>query len=228
MRRRGQTDIKTFGKTLKEFPLFQGVGKDSVKLLFDESEERSFKKGEDLTLLPPSLCLILKGRVTVRGRGAEGKVTLNTITEKGVFGAARLFGGFGNVSSVRTADKCEMLVIGQDTVEKLIREDAGFSLAYITFLSDRIRFLNSKIADFTSGNTENKLARFLLSKAEGDGEIKLGTSMARLSAALDVSRASLYRAFDSLEKKGLVSRKSGETKINSYKKLKELYGGKEK
>ena len=212
---------------LKSSPLFCRADGKTLSEIARECGEVTFRKGGELSELPPSLCVILKGKVNVSGKADAGKVSLNTIGEGGVFGAARLFGGLGNVTSVKAAEKCEVLVIPQAKVEELFRKDPEFALGYVEFLSGKIRFLNEKIASFTSGCSENKLARFLLSKTAGDGE-EIDPNMSRLAGMLDVSRASLYRAADSLCKKGLIRKDGGRITVLSYEKLKNIYGGKEK
>jgi len=67
-------------------------------------------------------------------------------------------------------------------------------------LSDRIRYLNSKIDSFASGNAINRLAKFLL--AESPCEI----SMQSLSQVLGISRVTLYREMEKLESAGAVKR----------------------
>ena len=81
---------------------------------------------------------------------------------------------------------------------------------YVRFLSDRIRFLNSKIATFTADSAKSKLMRYLVSQAElqnnPEGNVVLPVSCQKLAESLNIGRASLYRAFEQLENDGLIRR----------------------
>ena len=79
---------------------------------------------------------------------------------------------------------------------------------YIRYLSDRIAFLNSKIAGLSAGDSVHKLAQWLLEHASG-GAAPL-PPMTRLANELNLGRASLYRAMDTLEVSGAI-RREGKT-----------------
>ena len=86
------------------------------------------------------------------------------------------------------------------------------ALNYMAFLTDRVRFLNSRIAVYTSQGASGKLYSWLCANGDGDGALpKL--SMTKLAAALNMGRTSLYRAFDELEKQNLLVRKDGKVRV---------------
>lgn len=207
--------------------LFKGVSEAALSLAAEEGAYRTFNKGDDLSSGEPSLCLIISGKARVTAQNESGRVTLNVIPEGGVFGAARLFGGMGNVSRVTSSVKGELFSVPQATVEKMLLGDGTFALNYIRFLSDRVRFLNERIASFTSGSCAKRLARLLIKKADENGLVTL-KNMSAVSKSLDVSRASLYRTLDELTEKGLVEKVDGGVRIKSIEKLNKFYGGKEK
>ncbi|MDD4773595.1 MAG: helix-turn-helix domain-containing protein, partial [Eubacteriales bacterium] len=87
---------------------------------------------------------------------------------------------------------------------------------------DRIRFLNDKIASFTSGTAESRLARYIENLREEDGCVILPTGLRQLADSLDISRASLYRAFDTLESLGCIKRDGRKIAILSAELLKDV------
>jgi len=91
-------------------------------------------------------------------------------------------------------------------------------------LSDKIRFLNRKIAFFTSGSTEKKLAGYILSLPIENNTVKLDMNMSKLASSLDIGRASLYRAFESLEENCFITRENNLIKITSPEEFKKIYG----
>ena len=88
---------------------------------------------------------------------------------------------------------------------------------YVRFLSDRIRFLNSKISTFTADSAKSKIMRYLISQAEiqsnPDGNVLLTMSCQKLAEFLNMGRASLYRAFEQLESDGLIRRNGKSVEI---------------
>lgn len=212
---------------LENAGLFKGVSDAALTLAADEGSYRTFNKGDDLSSGEPSLCFLISGKARVTAQNESGRVTLNVIPEGGTFGAARLFGGMGNVSKVCASAKGVLFSIPQPTVEKILLGDGEFALNYIRFLSDRVRFLNERIASFTSGSCAKRLARLLIKRADENGLVAL-KNMSAVSKSLDVSRASLYRTLDVLTEKGLVEKTERGVYIKSMDKLKKYYGGKEK
>ena len=98
-----------------------------------------------------------------------------------------------------------MLFINGTSFRSLIENDSGALNAYLRLMSDKIVFLNKKISTLTAGSTEKKLAVFL-AEHERDGAFPQSLSMSALADILNIGRASLYRALDSLEAEGLIIR----------------------
>ena len=76
---------------------------------------------------------------------------------------------------------------------------------YIRYLSGRIRFLSGKIQALAADSVEGRLKQHLLCSVSPDCP-RLDIPATELARRLGVSRASLYRAFDSLEAQGLIRR----------------------
>lgn len=102
-------------------------------------------------------------------------------------------------------------MIEPEAVRRLLEESRPFREHYISFLTGRIRFLNQKIGYLTAGSAEFKLSHYLLSLGEYQ-TVVLPISMSALAEMLDLGRASLYRAFDTLTEDGFIS-KQGKTII---------------
>ena len=96
------------------------------------------------------------------------------------------------------------IVISAESVKALLEKDKQIMFNYIQFLSQRIRILNKRISCFTAGNSEKRLYFFLEGLANEDKIVDLDISMKTLCEMLDIGRASLYRAFEKLEKDNLI------------------------
>ena len=207
---------------LKNTPLFSGVDEKRLTDAVGASSVREYEKGDEIKPEHPSLFCVIRGSVSVYRAEGGNTVLLNSIKSGGVFGAAQLFSNETVFSIVKAADRCECLIIPRDAVTELLCHDCRFTLNYITFLSDRIKFLNKKIAAFTAGDGVKTLAGYLLSLPDNDGVVKLPPNMSRLAQYLNISRPTLYRALASLSDDGIIKKDGAFVKIISYEKLKTI------
>ena len=209
--------------TIAAAPLFRNVSPAVLQTAADSCVERTFARGEEIACIGEALCLIQTGSVQVCGAGST--LFLNKLRAGDCFGVASLFGSRVGVTAVTACEKSRLLLFPQKTVEELMQEDFTFARNYICFLTDRIGFLNRKIAAFTAGSAEKKLAKYLLSLPAEDGAITLPVPMVRLAALLDLGRASLYRAFAFLEESGQLTRTGKLVRLTSAEEFQKIYGG---
>ncbi len=85
---------------------------------------------------------------------------------------------------------------------------------YVTFLSDRIRFLNRRLSTLTAGQTDGKLWRYLLAHRGEDGVVSLPGGMTGLAETLNMGRSSLYRSLDALTAAGRICRQGKQIIVN--------------
>ena len=198
-----------------------------------KDDVRAFEAGE-LIYSPErfrkALGLVVSGSVSVTRRG-DKTVLLNRLTEGDVFGAAGLFcetagrvSGGNYVTEIRADNALTVLFVDGDVVRELVRTVPEFAEAYICFLSERIRFLNARIVDFTAQCADAKLAGFLYRSSRGGSGTIENVNMSALAKAIDVGRASLYRAIDSLVEKGLIRKTERSFEILDPEGLKRLSG----
>lgn len=121
------------------------------------------------------------------------------------FGIANLFTNESYVSSIRAKKRCRVFFFTEEAIRELLETDRTFLYNYLGFLSSRICYLNRKIRYLTAGSAERRLALYL-SSFEKD-TIELDASLSSLSELLDIGRASLYRAFDTLIADGYIEKK---------------------
>jgi len=187
-----------------------------------------FETGEHIytrTDFQRSIGLVLSGGLKALKREQEGQgIVLNTFERGGVFGAAGMFGGSGRyVSDVVAICRSRVLFLPQPLLRNLIYQEPRIAENYITFLSGRIRYLNTCIDHFTGGSAETRLARFLLNLGEGEKcAVKLPYSLTQLSDTLGIGRASLYRTLNALTEKGLIRRTGRLVEILNLEGLKEV------
>lgn len=195
-------------RDLTKHPLFSGVDGSLLTELLDGAEVCPFSRGE--TIYSPHrfrrcLGVLLRGRVRV----SKDALVVSTLKEGDLFGAAAMFTDCEDYVTTLTAlSDGSLALIPQESVKRLLRESPAFAEGYVRYLSGRIRFLSARLDTVTAGSARQKLAQYLLSADNGQGEVIL--SATQLSARLGVGRATLYRAFDALEVEGAI-RREGKT-----------------
>ena len=211
-----KNDLKTL---LIQNRLFAGVRDYVLDRALEASETREYLKGEDLFDDRPALYYMITGKARVYRTDARSGVILNNLSKGSVFGVAGLFGNSKNASSVTALTRCRCVLFRQAAVEQMLSEDFNFTRNYISFLSDRIRFLNGRIESFTAGDGEKSLATYILSLPSEDGITEIDLKMSSVAAALNMSRPTLFRSFASLCEKGLIEKEGCRIKIVSREKL---------
>ena len=195
--------------------LFEGLSpteKDRCWTI-DRGEEATFAKGEviyDGESAKRALALVLDGRVRV----LHGRVVMNELVAGNVFGAAALFGGEDPYpTTVSAHTDCRVLFLPQATVSAWMAAVPRVGENYVRFLSDRIRFLNRRLATLTAGQTDGKLWRYLLAHRAEDGVVHLSGGLSELARALNMGRSSLYRGLDALTADGRIERRGKEIQV---------------
>ncbi len=174
-----------------------------------------FCEGE--TILSPSdgehmLGVILSGiaQVTKPSRGSA--VVMSMLMPSAAFGAATLFACGDAVTRVTAKKSVTALLFAEAAFTRLMQESFDVTLAYCSYLTERIRFLASRIECMAGGSVADKLISFFEKNAV-DGTVRLPYGMNSLAKAVSVSRASLYRALAELESAGLIERDGREIRM---------------
>ena len=217
---------------LGEVPLFAGADRKFIESVISEDADiRTFSSGEELASCG-NLVVILEGKARVFSTDTERSVMLRELTEGDIFGVAELFGEGDScisISRVEARNKCKALFIPRDKIGYLLENDKRIMYNYLDFLCCRIKFLNKRIACFTAGSAERRLAIYLDSLVD-EKESKNGTayitslsSMGALALTLDIGRASLYRALDTLIADGFVKKDGKSLILSDREKMLKFY-----
>lgn len=206
--------------SLEAHPLFQRVEAELLSEILTDSDLICVGKGEtvyDHRNFRRCLGVLLEGRVQVR----RETLLVSTLSAGDLFGAAALFHEGEDYPTTLTAlTDCRLVLIPQEGVRRLIRECGAFAEDYVLYLSDRIRFLSARLDTVSAGGGEGKLSRYLLTADGGNGCVTLTAT--QLCQRLGVGRATLYRAFDTLERERIIARAGKTICILDRKKLQAL------
>ena len=208
---------------LSRHPLFASFEKEELRarLLRSGAYEESFAPGEAIPLCrrgAARIGFLLEGGASVTSRGA----TLNRLIPGSCFGVAHLYAPPSDFPTrVEAKTACRALFLDEAALDPML-SDPRFAKNLVSFLSDRIRFLNRKIAAFTAPDATVRLAFVLLHRAADGKEYAPAGSFSALAKELDLGRASLYRAIDALVKAGVIEKDGKTIHILDKSKLKQI------
>lgn len=183
---------------LKDSLLFSSVDEETLKTVVgDYSVIKSFKKNETVFSKKTNekcIGVILKGEATVK----KEHIVLSRLKPGDIFGAVTLYNDCDEfVNNIIAESDSTVVFINAKGIDFLISKNTDFAKSFIAYLSKRIYFLNSKIESYTMPTAGEKLYNCLAAQAK-DGCVILDAKMTDLAKSLNLSRASLYRAFDEL------------------------------
>lgn len=209
----GSVDLSILGR----HPLFGRVEPEQLERTLNASDVMPVPRGGtvyDRQRFRRCLGILLEGALQVR----KESLLLSTLQAGDVFGAAALFHRGEEYPTTLTAlTDCRLLLIPQETVRELICTCGPFAEDYVTYLSDRIRFLSTRLDTVSADRGEGKLARYLLSADDGSGAVTV--SATQLCQRIGVGRATLYRAFETLERDGAIVREGKTIRMIDNQKL---------
>ena len=187
--------------------LFQGCGRQQVQLVLEDAACTLGVYETGQTVYRPeqfSRCLgvLLSGGIRV----TRDSLAISVLSPGELFGAAALFNDRPDYATTLTACAlCRVVLLPQELVSRLMDTSSQIRDNYIRYLSGRIRFLSGRIRSLAAEGAEGKLKQHLLTTL-APGRTRLSCPATELAQRLGISRASLYRAFDTLEEQGLIRR----------------------
>lgn len=198
---------------LRDIPIFSIASSAHVEqyLGAEHTQRCCFRAGETIySSEAPHIRVgvLLSGRAEIHTPESEERAILKSITVKDMFGIANLYAADTAFPTViRASELTEVLFIDGTAFRDFIENDPKVLRFYLHFLSKKIVYLNRKIATFTAGSAEKKLAVFL---SENHVNGRYHGSMTTLAGMLGIGRASLYRAMDKLSALGFLKHEGNE------------------
>lgn len=216
-----------FTEILMKNPIFCRSSSPLLNTAFLDEDIRlvEYRRGEIIYCPNDSekkIIIIASGAAEVYSADDSRNVMLRTLSENDITGVANLFSSDSFVSRIISSDVTQTLEIFSEKIKKLLETDKNVMYGYLDFLSGRISYLNKKIIYLTAGSAERRLANYLASFG-GQRDIALPSSLSAIAEMLNIGRASLYRAFDSLEIDGYIKRDGKRIIILEYEKMLERY-----
>lgn len=205
--------------TLSRCPLLREAGEDLLqRILHAKGASLCRYSAGDVVYSPTAfrrcLGIVLSGQLQV----TKETLTVSELAPGSLFGAAALYNDAPEYSTTITAKRTtRCLLLEQSLVDHLLGEEPLIRENYLRYLTSRIRFLSVRLQSVAQSGAEGKVARYLL--VNHDENNSLTCSATDLAQRLGISRATLYRAFTTLEEGDLIRRKGKHIVIPSLPAL---------
>jgi CRP-like cAMP-binding protein len=198
-------------KILSSLFLFNSVSDYELEQICGEitPEIKKFKHGEKIYSpyeFEKKLGFVLSGECSVERIKQKGSnVPLNLLCTGDSFGIMAVLSKAEEFPTVVIAKKeSKILFISETDALHLMNSYSTVAMNVINFLAKKIEFLNKKVATFSSDTVEEKLASLLLLRANEAGADEFVFNAKKSAEAINIGRASLYRAISSLSLAGLI------------------------
>lgn len=208
---------------LRENPLFSVVNENTLEQFLHNPDCRFVTYHNGDTIFSENdyhraLAVVMRGNALVYRLGHGAPVLLTTLSKGHMFGVATIFSEEEHyVTRITAKGLCQVFYFPAYLCEALLRDNPDFSMAYIRFLSDRIRFLNKRLAELSAPAVEQKLAKYL-----SECDERISPNMVELATALGIGRASLYRTLDDFIRRGLIRKQNHDILILDPDGIQEL------
>ncbi len=197
--------------------IFKGLNKTEIEEISAQFPPlQNYKKGEIIyssNTFKNALGFVVKGNAVAVSNN-DNKVYLKSFNENMCFGAAALFGdNEAYVSTVTAKTDISILFISEDQLKAIFTKYPKTAINYIAFLSDKVRFLNTKLRVISCMSAEDTILTYLSNVTDSDNYAQIPKNMTVFAKMLGLSRASLYRALDNLVENGSILKENNKFKV---------------
>ncbi len=201
----------------EELFLIDGLSEEEKKQITESFKKPIFfSKGEVIysaDKFSNSLGFICSGKAFAVTNNGQG-VFMKSFEKGSCFGAAAVFGsGEKYVSTVIAKTDTEVLFISEEDLRQIFLKTPKTAINYISFLSDKVRFLNKKLSVLSCTSADETVYNYLSSVKDSDGYALTPKSMTLFSKMLGIGRATLYRSLDKLEENDKILRENNRIKV---------------
>ncbi len=192
-------------RQVKEDMIRDWLTRADVTITEYEAGEYLFRKND----VSDRLGILLRGTADVRRESCDGMMHMATLHKNDLFGAASLFSkNEPYVTNICCNERVRALIIPEDVFLDLLSGNKTVLKNYLSYLNDRIRFLSKRLDAFSKNSVAARIMTYFSSESK-DG-VCCVKNYTKLSESLCVSRATLYRALDTLEEEHKIRRNGKE------------------
>lgn len=165
----------------------------------------------------PGLFLVAHGTVElVVSAPGGGEKIIEFVRAGGLFAEETLFNGYRSLYSARTITPAAVLRLPETTVDEWLHASPAFARRLMGVFAERTDYLQKDVVTFCTKGAAARLVCYLVCQFDKapctpDGTLSLNITLPRnkLASRLGVSDSHLSRAFNELEKQGLIVKRRG-------------------
>ena len=208
--------------------LFKGLDQKTISKIIESNPPKitGYKRND---LIYPSkspdeaVGFVIHGKCEIRTlRADSGKTVINILSPGDSFGILSVFSGDDFPTEIYAAVNSTVLFFSKEQIIGFANNCSQISTNIITFLAERVNFLNRKIATFSAKSVESKLASFILDECEKQSSDTIIFNAKKTSEEIGAGRASVYRALSSLQVSGLIIFTNKQIQVINKKELERI------
>lgn len=204
---------------LKKFFVFENLSEDElIRLTGSLSlEERSYEKNETILsddVQQKKIGFVISGECAVYKSREKTDILLQTLKANDSFGILTLFTEDEYPTIIVAKKPSTVVFISKNDFINLIHASSKIALNVISFLSNKVSFLNKKIATLSGATVEEKVDNYLQIQYKSCGD-EFYFNAAVVAGQINIGRASLYRILRKLEENQIIELKNKTIKITN-------------
>ncbi len=195
--------------------LFKGMSEGEVYSLLSDTSAESIRcaRGEKIKI-SQALAFVYSGECEIiRRHGEHERLVLNILKSGDSFGILSVFTEAPAPTEILAKKECSILFLSRTSLVTLTEKSPAVAMNIIRFLSDRVSFLNQRIATLASTTVSEKLASHIKEEMQKNGTC-FPFQAAKVARRIGAGRASLYRALSALSGDGVLSHEEGLLRIH--------------
>lgn len=145
--------------------------------------------------------------------------TLNTASDREIFGEGAFFDKKPRVSSAKAITACEVVMIDEKTLAELFSQHSHLAFELLEILANRIRLLSSQLDSVTFMQADARIAKFLL---ENENALRVSFTHEEIANAVGVSRVTVSKILGRFVQKGYLATEYRQIVIKDKKALAEI------
>lgn len=196
-------------------PLFKNCSEEHIENLLKsiDVKQKTYLKdtvASNTLSSKRQIMFMLTGNAKVEQIHTDGSSTFFKRLGPGdVFGILSIFNDEDNYPThIVFEENSDVLCIEENQVLKLIRLDDSMMRNYLTFFNGQVQYLLNRIALFSQTSAEDRVIRYLEQVKSDSGLKRDIKTKVELSEYLGISRATLYRIIEKLEKQGVLGKEN--------------------
>ena len=208
--------------------LFKGLDSKTLTGIIEANQPKIYSYKRNNLIYPnqnpeEAVGFIIQGKCEIRKpRTDSGKTVINILSPGDSFGILSVFSDDNFPTEIYATVNSTVLFFSKAQINDFVNSYSQISANIITFLAERVNFLNRKIATFSAKSVESKLASFIVDECERQSSDTIIINAKKTSEEIGAGRASVYRALSSLQDSGLIIFTNKQIQVINKKELERI------